>query len=65
MEPMITVADFCFCKNHGSEYCNKCFCDYRDVNNVQLEDCEVLRGLQESGDDEKVELGEKLMVSGL
>jgi len=35
---MITIGDFCFCEEHGSEHCSKCFCDYRMVNNIQIED---------------------------
>ncbi|THU98789.1 hypothetical protein K435DRAFT_720412 [Dendrothele bispora CBS 962.96] len=35
---MITIGDFSFCEDHGSEHCSKCFCDYRMVNNIQIED---------------------------
>ncbi|KDQ16161.1 hypothetical protein BOTBODRAFT_130432 [Botryobasidium botryosum FD-172 SS1] len=35
---MIVVNDWCFCKAHGSEYCARCTCDYRLVNNARFED---------------------------
>ncbi|TDL30010.1 hypothetical protein BD410DRAFT_709301 [Rickenella mellea] len=37
LDDMIIVNDFSFCLDHGSEYCHICGCDYRTVNNFQIE----------------------------
>ena len=34
----IVVNDFMFCRDHGKEYCNLCFCDHRMCNNIRIED---------------------------
>lgn len=38
MEAMITVSDWCFCKTHGLEFCHYCCCDYRTLNDMQIEE---------------------------
>ncbi|KAH7100412.1 hypothetical protein BKA62DRAFT_658385 [Auriculariales sp. MPI-PUGE-AT-0066] len=35
---MITIAQFAFCEEHGLEFCTRCFCDYRMMNNVLVEE---------------------------
>lgn len=30
------IGDFLFCGKHGSELCNKCYCDYRSGNNPRI-----------------------------
>ena len=37
MDPNIIVNNFMFCAKHGSEYCTRCCCDHRMVNNIQVE----------------------------
>ncbi|CAO3592534.1 unnamed protein product [Absidia cylindrospora] len=35
---MVTINGFCFCTEHGGEYCPYCTCDYRMGNNAYVED---------------------------
>ncbi len=37
LDDIIIVNDFSFCLDHRSEYCHVCGCDYRTVNNFQIE----------------------------
>lgn len=34
---MLTLNDLLFCSEHGNEYCNKCCCDYRLLNNITIQ----------------------------
>ncbi|KAG6826048.1 hypothetical protein H0H92_001303 [Tricholoma furcatifolium] len=34
----IIVNHFMFCEDHGSEFCNYCYCDHRMCNNIQIKD---------------------------
>ena len=43
--------DFCFCREHGNEFCYKCFMDHRMTNNVQgtvEEDLQRLLGMEDN-----------------
>lgn len=44
---MIEVNNFSFCRDHGSEYCGSCFCDYRYGNNCVIEDHPSIMRLSE------------------
>lgn len=45
----IEVNEFTFCTDHGREYCPICCCDYRECNNMSIED--DLADLAEEGFD--------------
>lgn len=43
MEPSFTVNKFMFCLEHGSEFCNKCCCDYRydNISSYNFDDPQI------------------------
>jgi hypothetical protein len=34
---MLTLNGLLFCSEHGNEYCTKCSCDYRLLNNITIQ----------------------------
>ncbi|KAJ3777401.1 hypothetical protein FB446DRAFT_681134 [Lentinula raphanica] len=37
-DDLVYAGSFVFCREHGCEFCNECFCDHRLTNNVQIMD---------------------------